>query len=275
LPATAGADGSVMSIAFPLGDRYRAGESPLHRLDARVKLLGALAFIFAATLVPTGEWAAFALMAVLLTAAVAAGRLPPLLVLRRSALALPFLLVALPLLFTRSGDVLFTVPAVLWRWHATDAGLTAVGSVLAKSLLSVGAAVVLTATTPSLDLLRGLQGIGVPHIIVATVSFMYRYLSVIGEEAIRLLRARDCRSVRIGRRSGGSLLWRSRVLGNMVGSLFLRSYERSERVFDAMTARGYDGELRGFTAATLTAVDWGRLLVLAAVLVGIEVYARL
>jgi cobalt/nickel transport system permease protein len=264
-----------MSIAFPLGDRYRAGDSLLHQLDARVKVVGALAFIFAATLVPTGHWSAFALLAILLMIAVAAARLPPLLVLRRSALALPFLLVALPLLFTRPGDVLFTVPAVFWRWHATDAGLIAVGSVLAKSLLSVAAAVVLTATTPSLDLLRGLQGLGVPRIIVSTVSFMYRYLSVIGEEAVRLLRARDCRSVRVGRRSGGSLLWRSRVTGNMVGSLFLRSYERSERVFDAMTARGYDGELRSFAAATMRAVDWGLLLALATVLVGIEVYARL
>ena len=213
---------------------------------------------------PAGQWAAFALLVALLATAIAAGRLPPLLVLRRSALALPFLLVALPLLFTKSGEALFTVPAVFWRWHATDAGLTALCSVLAKSLLSVAAAVVLTATTPPFDLLRALRGIGVPRIIVMTVSFMYRYLSVIGEEATRLLRARDCRSVRVDRRSGGSLLWRSQVAGNMVGSLFLRSYERSERVFDAMTARGYDGELRGARRPDAgRAFDWGLLLALA------------
>ena len=264
-----------MSIAFPLGDRYRAGDSPLHRLEARVKLLAALAFIFAATLVPAGQWMAFGLLAALLAVAVAAGRLPPLLVLRRSALALPFMLVALPLLFTKSGEVLFTVPAVFWHWHATDAGLTALCGVLTRSLLSVAAAVVLTATTPSFDLLRALHGIGVPRIIVMTVSFMYRYLSVIGEEAVRLLRARDCRSVRVDRRSGGSLLWRSQVAGNMVGTLFLRSYERSERVFDAMTARGYDGELRGLAAQTMKAVDWALLLTVAVLLIGIEVYARL
>ncbi len=264
-----------MSIAFPLNDRYRPGESLLHRLDARVKLLAALAFIFATTLVPAGEWAAFALLAALLAIVVAVSRLPPLLVLRRSALALPFLLVALPLLFTKSGDELFAVPAVFWRWQATDAGLTALCSVLARSLLSVAAAVVLTATTPSFDILRALRGIGVPRIVVTTVSFMYRYLSVIGEEAARLLRARDCRSVRVDRRSGGSLLWRSRVTGNMVGSLFLRSYERSERVFDAMTARGYDGELRSLAVRAPAAGQWGLLAAFAALLIGIEVYARL
>jgi len=264
-----------MSIAFPLGDRYRAGDSPLHRLDARVKLLATLAFVFAAALVPVGEWTAFALLAALLAVAAAASRLPPLLVLRRSALALPILLVAIPLLFSKSGDELFTVPAVFWRWHATDTGLTALCSVLTRSLLSVAAAVVLTATTPSIDLLRALEGIGVPRIVVTTVSFMYRYLSVIGEEAARLLRARDCRSVRVDRRSGGSLLWRSRVTGNIVGSLFLRSYERSERVFDAMTARGYDGELRSLAARAPAAGQWGLLVAFVVLLIGVEVYARL
>jgi cobalt/nickel transport system permease protein len=265
----------IMSFAFPLSDRYRDADSLVHRLDARVKLLSTLAFIFAATLVPAGEWTAFGLLAVLLAVAVAAGRLPALLVARRSALALPFLLVALPLLFTKPGDTLFTVPAVFWRWHATDAGLTALSTVLAKSLLSVAAAVVLTATTPSPELLRALRGVGVPRVIVTTVSFMYRYLSLIGEEALRLMRARACRSVRVDRRSGGSLSWRARVTGNMVGSLFLRSYERSERVFDAMTARGYDGELRTLAAPAIKALDLGLPAVVVALLIGIEVYARI
>jgi len=264
-----------MSIAFSLGDRYYAGESPLHRLDARVKLLATLAFVFGVTLLPMGEWVAFAMLAFLLATAVVAGRLPPLLVLRRSALALPFMLVAVPLLFTKPGDMLFTVPAVFWRWQATDAGMIAVCSILAKSLLSVGAAVVLTATTPSFALLRALQGLGMPRVIVTTVSFMFRYLWLIVEEATRMLRARASRSVRVDRRSGGSLLWRSGVTGNMVGSLFLRSYERSERVFDAMTARGYDGELRGVAVLRMRAIDFALLLIVAALLLGIEVYARI
>jgi cobalt/nickel transport system permease protein len=81
--------------------------------------------------------------------------------------------------------------------------------------------------------------------MVAIISFMYRYLGVLGDEAQRMNRARASRSAaRPGRRAGGSLLWRGRVTGAMVGSLFLRSYERSERVYSAMLARGFDGELR-------------------------------
>ena len=81
--------------------------------------------------------------------------------------------------------------------------------------------------------------------MVAIISFMYRYLGVIGDEAARMNRARAARSAdRGGRGAGGSLRWRAGVTGSMVGSLFLRSYERSERIYAAMQARGFDGELR-------------------------------
>jgi len=264
-----------MSITLHLGERYLPGQSLLHRLDARTKVIGTLAFVFAVSLTPVGQWPAFGMLALIVVAATAAGRLSPLLVLRRSALALPFLIVAVPLLFTKAGDELFTVPALFWRWTATDNGLVAMGTVLSKSLLSVGAAVILTATTSPLALLRALRGLGVPRIIVATVLFMYRYLFVIGEEALRLLRARDSRSARVGRQSGGSLPWRAKVLGNMVGSLFLRSYERGERVFDAMAARGFNGELRSHSEPVMTHTDWLALVLLMALLVGVQTYVRL
>jgi cobalt/nickel transport system permease protein len=74
---------------------------------------------------------------------------------------------------------------------------------------------------------------------------MYRYLAVLTDEASRMLRARASRSaIRLGHHGGGSIRWRAEVTGRMVGSLFLRSYERSERVYAAMQARGFDGELR-------------------------------
>jgi cobalt/nickel transport system permease protein len=261
-----------MSISLPLGERYLPGDSFLHRLDARTKIAGALAFIFTATLVPFGRWPAFAAMALLLALIVVAARLSPLLVARRSALALPFLLVAVPLLFLKEGEELFSLPLLAWRLKATDAGLIAVGSILAKALLSLAAAVILTATTPPLDLLRALRSLGVPRIIVATVLFMYRYVFVIGAEAMRLLRARESRSARAGPQSGGPLTWRARVLGNMVGSLFLRSYERSERVFEAMTARGFRGEVRSLTAPAMARNDWLALCLLAAFLTALLSY---
>ncbi len=76
---------------------------------------------------------------------------------------------------------------------------------------------------------------------------MWRYLFVLADEALRLLRARQARSGqtdRPGLKPGGSLSWRGRVAGGMAGSLFLRAFERSDRIYMAMVARGYDGEVR-------------------------------
>jgi cobalt/nickel transport system permease protein len=258
-----------------LEERFQEGRSFLHRLEARAKLLIALAFIFAATLTPTGRWEALGGLAILLTMGVALSGLSPLLVLRRSALALPFVLAAVPLLFTREGDALFNVPVLAWRWTATDAGLEALLTILLKSWLSVSAAVILTATTPATDLLRALRGLHAPRVIVATVSFMYRYIFVIGEEAQRLMRARECRSAVVSRESGGSPRWRARVLGNMVGSLFIRSYERAERIYDAMRSRGYDGELKSLAVTSLRRADYAATAIVIALLAGLETYARL
>ena len=262
-----------MAVRVPFGERYLAGRSAIHTTDARVKLPVTLAYIFAVTLTPVGHWPALGLLALPLALALAVSRLSPLVVLRRSALALPFLLAAAPLMFTKEGESLFSVP--LFGWTASQEGLEAVLSILAKSWLSVLAAVILTATTPAAELLRAMRALGLPRLLVATVSFMYRYLFVIGEEALRLMRARDSRSARLpGRKAGGSLGWRAKVLGHMVGSLFLRTFERSERVYAAMQARGYDGEPRFLWGHAWRAAEMVVVTALVAYLAGVELYAR-
>ena len=231
-------------------ERYHFVASPVHRADARVKLLAALAYTFAITPMREGDWAAIALLALPIVAVVVVSRLPLALVLRRSLLSLPFMLVAVPLLFTRPGEAVLALP--LLGWEATDEGLVAMLTIAAKSWLSVVVAVVLTATTPQPGLLRALRALRVPRLLVATVAFAYRYLFVVGDEATRMLRARASRSTALpGRRAGGSLRWRARVAGHLVGSLFVRSLDRSERVHAAMQARGYDDDPRFLAAPAL------------------------
>jgi cobalt/nickel transport system permease protein len=91
----------------------------------------------------------------------------------------------------------------------------------------------------------------VPAVLTATISFMYRYLFVLVDEAMRLQTARAARSVGTGR----TVWWRAQVLGGMIGSLFIRSYERSERIYAAMLSRGFAGEVRTLTRLTWQARD--------------------
>ena len=252
-------------------DRYRQGASLVHRLDPRLKLLATLAFILAVTMTPAGRWPTFALWTALALGLVRLAQVPLREGLKRSAVALPFAgVVALSLPFTQGGQV-------IWSWQVfgltltiTEAGLTLFASVLLKAWLSVMVSGLLVATTPFPDLLQAMRALHVPAALTATISFMYRYLFVLTDEALRLQTARAARAVGPGR----TVWWRARVLGGMIGSLFIRSYERSERVYAAMLARGFRGEVRSLTRLTWQARDTWAGLIWLIVLVAVAALGR-
>jgi cobalt/nickel transport system permease protein len=261
-------------LAFAvLRDKHVQGTSFLHRLDPRAKLVMALSLILCAVFTPTARWEVFAALGAAILVGIALSGLGPRLVFGRSLLALPFTLAAVPVLFRHGGPQLFEVP--LLGWTATEEGLRILTSILLRSWISVLAATILTATTESDRLLRGLRSFGVPRLLVATTSFMWRYVFVIVEEAQRLMTAREARSPRGQGRLGGSLSWRAGVAGNMVGSLFLRSLSRSERVYAAMLARGYHGEMLSLERYTLRATDYAAAMTTLLIAILIQTYARL
>jgi cobalt/nickel transport system permease protein len=225
-----------------LADRYRAGASWLHRLDPRAKILMVVVFILGVSLAPPGAWAPLiGYLAVVLLAAASSG-LGWTFAVKRSIVAAPFVLAALSLPFTVPGEPVFHLPVV--GWTASLPGTIRFASVVLRTWIAVQATILLAATTPFPDLLWALSRLRVPGPLVAIVGFMYRYLFLAGDEALRMLRARSARSVPSAYGPPPSVAWQGRVAGNMVGSLFLRSIERSERVYDAMVARGYDGGIR-------------------------------
>lgn len=194
---------------------------------------------------------------------------------RSAFFAFPFVLAALPLVFTRPGDPLATIaigPLVL---TISGQGLREFVTIALKSWVSVQAAFLLAFTTRFPDLVEALRRLRVPRLLVAIIGFMYRYLAVLTGEASRLNRARLSRSAVVEGRGGGSIRWRAGVAGGMVGSLFLRSYERSERVFAAMQARGFGGELRSMGGRALTSSDWTAFVVVAAAIVALAVAGQL
>ncbi len=179
------------------------------------------------------------------------------------------MLAALPLVFTRPGDILATFQVGPLTISISGQGIVEFLTIALKSWVSVQVALLLTFTTPFHDLVDGLRKMRMPRVIVSTISFMYRYLAVLSDEASRMMRARAARSADVDGAGGGTIVWRMKVVGGMVGSLFLRSYERSERVYAAMQSRGFAGDLRHMHGRALARSDWS---VFVAFLAGIVLF---
>jgi len=123
--------------------------------------------------------------------------------------------------------------------------------------LVIGLAIFATAVTSFPDLMHALTHLRVPGILISIIAFMYRYLFVLVDEAMRLIRARASRSAQpAGGSGGGSIVWQAKVAGNMVGQLLLRSLDRSDRVYQAMLSRGYDGRSLTLHAHQMERRDW-------------------
>jgi cobalt/nickel transport system permease protein len=238
-------------------DPYRPCTSPIHALDARVKFVLAVAFILTASLAPIGAWPVYILLLALVLSVEVLSGLGVWYVLKRSSLVLPFVLAAFPVIFTSGSTQLFSLSIGLLTLSGYAEGLARFFSVALKSWLSVQAAIVLTASTAFPDLLQAMRAVRIPRLLVAMFGLMWRYLFVLVDETLRLLRARAARSGHGGgRKPGGSVAWRARVTGGMAGSLFLRAIERSDRIYMAMVSRGYDGEVRLLPSPAIKPTAW-------------------
>jgi cobalt/nickel transport system permease protein len=240
-------------------DPYRPGQSAIHRLDPRVKFVLAVAFIFTTALTPVGAWPVYIFLFALVISVEVLSELGVGFVLRRAVLALPFVLAALPVIFTIPGEVLFSLPIGPWTLTVTVPGMERFITIALKSWISVQMAIVLASCTPFPDLMMAMRAVHIPRLLVAIFGLMWRYLFVFADETLRLIRARTARSGHAdqpGLKTGGSLVWRARITGGMAGNLFLRAFERSDRIYMAMLARGYDGEVRAAPLPRLRPVDW-------------------
>jgi cobalt/nickel transport system permease protein len=255
-------------------DRYLHRNSAVHRADARLKFLFTVGAILWVTLMPVGAFAAIALGWCAVASAALLARISPLRVIKSSFVAAPFLLAAFPLIFTKSGRPIGDLDFYLFTLTASGEGLEQFLTIAFKSWVSVQAAVLLTFTTRFPDLVDGLRRLRVPVLMTEIVGFMYRYLAVLRDEAVRMLRARASRSARPAGGEGGSIAWRARVVGGMVGALFIRAFERSERVYAAMQSRGFDGRTRKLGARALTRAEVAVLAGGVPLLLATQILAR-
>ncbi|GAB3663766.1 cobalt ECF transporter T component CbiQ [Streptomyces sparsus] len=226
---------------------YRHGHTAVHRLPAHCKLVAVFCFVLVAVATPREAMWAFGLYAVLLAAVAGAARVPPGFLLSRMLIEIPFVTFALLLPFVAEG------PRVEWLGLSlSESGLWGAWNVLAKGTLGVAASVLLAATTDIRALLLGLQRLRLPAQLVEIASFMIRYGDVVADELRRMRVARLSR----GFQSRGVRHWG--VLAKTAGALFIRSYERGERVHLAMVSRGYTGSMPVTDTAGATRSQWAR-----------------
>jgi cobalt/nickel transport system permease protein len=273
-PWQAGKPDSMHSDAF---DRYHHTESFLHRLDPRVKVLGTVGIILSVVLLPDGAWAAFGVTWAFILSLNLLSGLGPGYTLKRSFIALPFALVAVTAIFNVPGETLFQWHIGPWVLVGTIEGVIRFISIVVRSWLSVQVAILLVAVTRFPDLIHALEHLRIPVVLTTIVAFLYRYLFVLTDEVFRLLRARDARSASLPgtKKSGGTVFWRARIAGNMAGQLFLRSYERSDRIYNAMMSRGYTGYIRTLNPHIMKSMDWLAAAVALAALVIIQLVGRI
>lgn len=233
-------------------DRYSNVDSFIHRLDPRTKLIATLVFILAVISTPPTGWQAFALYLVLMVGLLLFSRLPIFYVLKRSLLIMPLvLMIAIFIPFFKGGEVAGSYNIWLWQVSVTYSGLQVLWNVLIKAWLSILGLIWLTSTTGLASLLKGLEQLRMPRVMVMLLSFMYRYIFVLVDELMRMRQARDSRNF------GGSRLWQLRTIGRMIGTLFIRSYERGEAVYAAMLSRGFDGHSRTLDRLRFRPADAG------------------
>lgn len=212
------------------------GHSPLHRAPAHLKLVGMLLFVVVVVATPSTAYVAFAGYALLLLAAVALSRVPLRYLAVRMVVEVPFVVFALLLPFVAQGERT-EVSLLGLTVQVSASGLVAAWGLLVKGTLGVLASLLLAATTEPQALLRALERLRVPQQLVQIMAFMVRYLDVVAGEMGRMKVARESR----GFRSRDPRQWP--VLARSAGALFIRSYERGERVHLAMLARGYTGTM--------------------------------
>jgi cobalt/nickel transport system permease protein len=211
---------------------YLHRHSLVHSLPSHLKIISAIAFILIVVSTPITRWPAFIAYFLWLLIVVSIARIPLSLLFKRSLIEIPFVFFAILMPFFGTGEKVQVGPFDLYR-----EGLIAGSGIVAKGTLGVMTAIILSTSTTAREILRGLERLKLPALIVQIASFMLRYVNVVNDEMERMKVARESR----GFEATGIKHWK--VLATAAGALFIRSYERGERVHLSMLSRGYEGVL--------------------------------
>ncbi len=221
------------------------GSTIVHRLAPEVKLVAVFAFVLAVAVTPRRSIASFAVDAAVIVFLFALARLRPRTVLTRLGVVVPFVGFAVLIPFIAGGPE----TEVLGVSVSTE-GLWGTWNILAKAVLGTSASIILTSTTPVAEILKGLSRLKAPPIVVAIMSFMFRYLDLIVDDMQRM------RTAMTARAHDPRWLWQAKPIATGAGAMFVRSYERGERVHQAMQSRGFTGTMPRLDDRSASAREW-------------------
>jgi cobalt/nickel transport system permease protein len=210
-----------------------------------VKIAALVLFVIAVVATPREAFWAYGLFAALIGGLIVLAELPPGTVAKRMLIELPFVLFAFLLPFFGGGDRIEVLGVAV-----SQEGLWGAWTILSKATLGIAASIVLSATTTIPDILSGLDRLRTPRVITAIAGFMIRYLDVVISELHRRRVAMAARGYE------PRWIWQNRALAASAGALFIRSYERGERVYAAMVARGYRGHMPRLRTQPASRVAW-------------------
>lgn len=230
---------------------YVHGHTWLHRLAPQAKLAAQFLFVIAVVATPREAFWAFAIYGAVVVGLVVAARLPAAFVMKRLLLEVPFVLFAVLLPFIGGGERIRVLGLSL-----SAEGLWGAWNIVAKATLGLAVSIVVAATTTMPEFLRGFERLHMPRAFTTTLSFMIRYTDVIADEMRRMKVARESRGY------DPRWLWQARAVGSAAGALFIRSYERGERVYLSMLSRGYEGSMPKIAESPATAGTWAAALAL-------------
>ncbi|MDD5772031.1 MAG: cobalt ECF transporter T component CbiQ [bacterium] len=246
---------------FDLGylDYLSYKDTFIHRLDPRAKFIVTLVFIFMVISFPKHEISGLIPFLIFPVILVALADIPIKIILKKLIVVSPFaLMVGIfnPMLDRKILISLFGI--------GISGGWISYLSIIIKFILTISSALILIATTSFPGICMAMENLGMPNIFILQLMFIYRYIFILGEEVVRTNNARELRS--FGKK-GYEIL----TAGNILGSLLLRTIDRSERIYQAMCARGFNGKINLFKKSRFLLKDFLYIILLS----GFFIFLRL
>lgn len=222
-------------------DKYSNLNSFIHKIDARVKFIVIVVLVFAIVLAENfSQLLLFFLISFFI---LLISKVPLFFVLKKTTVILPFVLPIILLILLTKEQVVYRETIFSKYYFAFF--------IFLKSFLAVFSVLILTSTTKFSDLLMAMKKLGFPKIFTELTLFCYRYIFFFFDEIERISHARKCRDYGKSFINKNSL----KIIGNIVGSVFIRSYEKAEKIYNSLLSRGYSGELKTFTDFKIKKID--------------------